>query len=88
MVNNELDEYDSLLDENPEIQERVAKGEVRGAQKIITTLVEARFPVLVGVAQERVVNIQSVDMLNQLAKQILTAKDEQTALWVLNSYAA
>ena len=73
-------------------KEKVAKseerGETRGAQKIVTTLVEVRFPELAEVAQERIGNIRNIDMLNQLAKQISTAKDEQTALWVLNSYAA
>lgn len=92
MVNDTIYEYDSLLDNDPDIQKKVAegetRGETRGAQKIVTTLVEVRFPTLVEVAQERIVSIQNVDMLNQLAKQIFTAQDEQTALWVLNSYAA
>ncbi|GAC1393594.1 MAG: hypothetical protein NVSMB38_22300 [Ktedonobacteraceae bacterium] len=88
MVNNELYEYDSLLDENPEIQERVAKGETKGAQKIVTDMVEFRFPTLAEEAHKHVMSIQSVDMLSQLAKQIAVAKDEQTARWVLETYAA
>lgn len=88
MVRKDIYEYNSLFDNDPEVKEKVAEGEARGAQKIVTTLIEVRFPELAEVAQERIGNIQNIDMLNQLAKQISTAKDEQTALWVLNSYAA
>ena len=87
-MQDNLIEYDSLIDDNPDIQKRVAKGETRGAQEMVTALVEVRFPQLVEVAQRRVSNIQSVEMLKQLTKQIATASDEKTALWVLNSYAA
>ena len=87
-MNAELPPYDSLIDENPDVQERVAKGEARGAQKIVTSVVEVRFPTLAELAQQRVASIQSLEKLNQLAKQIATVPDEQTAIWVLNSYAA
>ncbi len=88
MIRDNVHEYNSLFDNDPEVKEKVAEGETRVAQKIVRTLVEARFPVLAEVAQERIGNIQNVDMLNQLARQISTVNDEQTALWVLNSYAA
>ncbi len=87
-MHDNLIEYDSLIDDNPDIQKRVAKGETRGAQEMVTTLVGARFPQLVEVAQQKVSNIQSVEVLAQLIKQIGTVEDEKTALWVLNSYAA
>ena len=91
-MNEELYSYDSLLDSDPGIQEKVEKskatGKTEGAQEVLTTLVEVRFPQLVEVAQQKVTNIQSVEMLKQLTKQIATAEDEKTALWVLNSYAA
>ena len=55
---------------------------------MLTSLVEVRFPRLIEVAQQNIPNIQSVEMLKQLTKQIATAEDEKTALWVLISYAA
>jgi len=91
-MDDELYGYDSLLDNDPSIQEKVAKskatGKTEGAQEIVTALVEIRFPKLVEVAQQKIPGIQSVEMLSQLTKQIATAEDEKTALWVLNSYAA
>ncbi len=91
-MNDELSSYDSLLESDPSIQEKVAKskatGKAEGAQEMVTTLVEVRFPQLVEVAQQKVTSIQSVEMLAQLIKQIATVEDEKTALWVLNSYAA
>ena len=91
-MNDELNSYDSLLESDPGIREKVAKGKAtgkaEGAQEIVTTLVGVRFPQLVEIAQQKVPNIQSVEMLTQLTKQIAIAEDEKTALWILNSYAA
>ena len=79
--------YDSLVDEDPEVQERVAKGEIRGAQKIVAGLIEARFPALAELAQERVTLIRDTDTLSRLAKQVATIPDEATARWLLNTFA-
>ncbi len=91
-MNDALYSYDSLLESDPGIQEKVEKGKAsgktEGAQEMVTTLVGARFPQLLEVAQQKVSNIQSVEVLAQLIKQIGTVEDEKTALWVLNSYAA
>ncbi len=92
MVEDDLTAYNSLFDNDPEIKAKVAKGEARGetkgAQKIVTEIVSVRFPTLEETARQRVATIQNIDMLSQLAKQIATADNEQIALWVLNSYAA
>ena len=79
--------YDSLVDEDPEVQERVARGEIQMAQKMIIGLVEARFPALIELAQERVTLIRSSDALSQLIKQVGTVPDEATARWLLNTFA-
>ena len=79
--------YDSLVDEDPEIQERVARGEIRMAQKMIIDFVEARFPALTELAQERVTLIRNTDALSQLVKLVATAPDEATARWLLNTFA-
>ena len=82
--------YDSLVDEDPEVQERVARGkaegEIQGAQKIVAGLIEARFPALTELAQERVTLIRDTDTISRLAKQVASAPDEATARWLLNSF--
>jgi len=84
--------YDSLLDEDPEIKEKVAqgelKGELRGAQTIVVNFLEARFPSLTELGQQKVTLIRSTDTLSLLAKQIATAPDESTARWLLDTIAA
>ena len=89
-------EYDSLIDENPEIQKRVAKGkaegeirgELRGLQKMVLEAVKDEYPPLVELAQEKVVAIRKPDSLRQLVKLIYKAPDENTARWLLNNFAA
>jgi len=88
--------YDSLLDEDPEIKEKIAQGELKGelrgelqgAQKIVVTFLEARFPSLTELGQQKVMLIRSTDILSMLAKQIATAPDETTARWLLDTIAA
>ena len=83
--------YDSLVDEDPKVQERVARGEaegeIRGAQKIVVGLIEARFPALSKLAQERVALIRDTGALSRLAKQVATVPDEMTASWLLNTFS-
>ena len=79
--------YDSLVDEDPEVQERVARGKIEMAQKMIIDFVEARFPALTELAQERVTLIRNTDALSQLVKLVATAPDEATARWLLNTFA-
>lgn len=92
MVNDDIYEYDSLFDNDPDIQKKVAKGEargeVKGAQKKLADIVEFRFPELTEAVQQRASTIESIEMLSQLTKQIAFAKDEQTARWVLDTYTA
>lgn len=84
--------YDSLLDEDPEIKEKIAQGklqgELQGAQTIVVTFLEARFPSLAELGQQKVTLIRSKDILSLLAKQIATAPDESTARWLLDTIAA
>jgi hypothetical protein len=55
---------------------------------MIIGIVEARFPELVDLAQERVEKIRQLEVLNLLAKQIVLAPDEATARWTLGTFAA
>jgi hypothetical protein len=87
-VEEYMHQYDSLLDEDPEIQERETRSEIRGAQKIVVDFVEARFPALTELAQQRVTLIENTEILSQLAKQIATVPDEDTARWLLDTFKA
>ena len=79
--------YNSLVDEDPEVQERVARGKIEMAQKMTIYLVEARFPALIELAHERVTLIRVTDALSRLVKLVATVPDEATARWLLNTLA-
>src|SRR5450755_1604159 len=72
--------YDWFLDDNPDVQERVEKGELRGQlqglQRSALKIVKKRFPSVVTSAQQRVVAITDLDELDQLIEQLLIATDE------------
>lgn len=78
-----LHSYDSLLESNPEFQQRMA--EVKQESAII--VVEARFPNLVEFARRRIVRLNKIDELNTITKQIASAPDETAAYWVLDKIA-
>ncbi len=80
--------YDSLLDEDPEIQERIAKAKIEERQQSVIDFIEARFPTLLETAQEQVARLNKPDELSRLTKQIALAPDESTARWVLSTFAA
>lgn len=80
--------YDSLLDEDPEVKERIARGKVEALQEMAMEVVNDQYPTLAELAQERVLLIKQPEMLRQLVKQIYKAPDEATARWVLNTFAA
>jgi hypothetical protein len=88
IVEERLHKYDSLLDEDPEIQERVAKAELRGQQKTVIDIIEMRFPALIEEAQEKVARLNKADQLSQLMKQMVLAPDEAKARWALKTFAA
>ncbi len=89
-MEEQLYTYDSLLDQDPEIQARIAKakaeGEIRGAQKTVVAAIEARFPTLMELAQQKVLLIKSMEALSLLAKQVATAPDEGKLRWLLNTF--
>ena len=72
--------YDWFLDDNPDVQERVEKGELRGElhglQRSVLKILKRRFPPIVDLAQQRVVAITDQDELDALIDQLLVATDE------------
>jgi len=85
-------EYDSMIDDNPVVQERVAKGEVRGElrglQLVMLDTVQDEFPSLIELAEEKAPQIDEPEELRKLIRLIHKAPDEETARWLLNNYAA
>ena len=88
--------YDSLLDGDVELQkeirevirEGIQEGIQKERQQAVLDVVEARFPALLEIAQEKVAHLDDRNELRHLARQIILAPDEQTARWALNTYAA
>ena len=84
--------YDEFIDDNPLVQERVAKGEARGEakgkilglQQSALNILSLRFPQLMGPAQQAIENIQDLDQLDQLVKQLVIAPDMQAVCSLLN----
>lgn len=85
-------EYDSLIDEDPEVKERVAKGEaegeIKGLQKMAIKAVEDQYPTLEDLAQRRIVAIRKPETLMQLVQLIYKAPNEDMAHWLLENFAA
>ncbi len=103
-IQKKMENFASLLDENPFVQQRKAEGReegraegreegraeglAEGLQKALVTVVEGRFPPLVELAQQRVTRVTKPDALNLVIKGIVTAPDEATARLLLDLLAA
>ena len=80
--------YDSLLDEDPEIKEKMARSKVEALQEMAVEAVKSKYPPLVELAEERIIMIKQPESLRQMVILIFNAPDESTARWVLNTFAA
>jgi hypothetical protein len=98
-VEERLTMFDSLLEQDPYIQELKArfaaeaaeaevKGEVKGLQIAVIEIVRRRFPALLDIAQQRVERVNKPDALSQFVGQISTVPDEATASWLISTLAA
>ena len=88
IVEARMHSYDSLLESDPEIQQKMAESEVRGQQKLLMFVVKTRFPALVQQAQQKVIRLQKEDDLYRLTELVIGAPDEKIAQWVLDTFAA
>jgi hypothetical protein len=84
IVENRMRSYDSLLESDPEFQQRMAEAK----QESAIIVVEARFPNLVEFARRRIVRLNKIDELNTVTRLIASAPDEKAAQWVLDKIAA
>jgi hypothetical protein len=91
-----LSMFDDLMEKDPKMRRIRAESEARGKvegrveglQSSILTIIEARFPVLVGLAQQRVEALTNVDELTALLRQVLAASNEEAARSLFTSLAA
>lgn len=104
LVEDYMEVYDSLLDNDPYIQrwvdekasekaaekadEKAAEREIKTLQQVVLDAVEEQFPAMVDQARESVVQVKKPDLLRALVKQIYKAPDEKTARWLLETLAA
>ena len=75
-------EYDSLMDDSPVAQRNL----LRGAQRMVIKVVEAKFPALQTTAEHLVKQINSVEALDILVAQLTKAPDEHIAHWLLTNF--
>ena len=92
IVEEHVKEYNSLLEESPFFQNLVRQKNIetnlRTAQQIVTTFLDARFPDLIEFAQQRVTLVRDIDSLNQLVKQLAIAPNEMVVKELLDKFAA
>src|SRR5438270_13405368 len=94
-VEAHLRTYDSLLDQDPYFQEEKALERklglnegIQAFQRTIVEIVKNRFPALTELVQQRVVQIQKLEDLQQLNIQLSTVRNQTMARRVLNAFAA
>ncbi len=91
-VEERLHMYDSLLEDDPYIQEVANRAADRAAvqvlQRAVLNVVKARFSALAELAQQQVAQINSPDNLDLLIQKISTAPDESLVRWLLSPAAA
>ena len=99
LVEEHMQTYDSLLDSDPYIQQKVAlertlerdKALSEALQAFRDTLIEItrnRFPALTEIAQRRVAQIQAIESLQQLIVQLSLAPDQAAARRILQNSPA
>jgi hypothetical protein len=89
-------EYDSMIDDNWLVKERIARAEQQAEQRVELrvlkeTVIEAvsdEFPPLVELAQQQITQVDRPEELRKLVKLIYKAPDEATARWLLTNFAA
>ena len=79
--------YNSLIDENPEIQKRLAREgierEIKQTQKLVLDAVESEFPELSSLAAQEVVHVRDMEYLSRSLKMIYQAPNEDAVRWLL-----
>jgi hypothetical protein len=91
-IEEKMEQFDSLLEQNPYVQKKSAeaeeKGEVKALQRSVVNLIRRRFPALTDLAQLQVTQINKPDVLDYLIEQVSTAPDEAMVRQLLRPSAA
>lgn len=87
-VEERLHMFDSLLEDDPYIQERETRVATQELQKAVVEFVQGRFPTLGELAQQTVTQVSRPDALHLLIKQISAAPDEVFTRQLLGTLAA
>ena len=79
-IQKELKMYDPLWENHPKVKkiraESEAEGEIKASQRILVNVVKVRFPALTELAQQKVAQINTPEVLNYLLEQIAAEPDE------------
>lgn len=75
--------YDQLIDDNPDVQKRVERGEIEGMRRMMLTFIKGRFPSLATLAQQQIEQIQRPRVLEKLFQQLTSATTEDEAREIL-----
>jgi hypothetical protein len=88
IVEKEINMFEELLDDDPYLRERDERAAAQALQKVAVDIVRRRFPTLITLAEQRVTQISSSDVLQELVGMLSTAPDENTARFLLKPTAA
>ncbi|SRR6266487_1493288 len=96
VIEERLSMYDDLMEKDPKMkriraeseEKGKAEGRAEGLQGSILTIIETRFPALLGLAQQRVKALTNVDELTALLRQMLAVSNEEAARSLLTSLVA
>jgi hypothetical protein len=75
-IQKELKMYDPLWENHPKVKKIRTESEVKALQSAVVTIVKARFPALAELAQQKVAQINTPEVLNYLLEQIAAEPDE------------
>lgn len=70
------------------LQEGLQEGKIEGLQQAVLSVVEARFPPLVGLARQRVTHARQPEAMNLVLRGVATAPNEEQARFVLELLVA
>ena len=77
--------YDQLIDDNPDVQKRVERGQVEGMRRMMLTFIKSHFPSLATQTQQQIEQIQSPNALKKLFRQLTFATTEDEVRKLLQS---
>lgn len=81
--------FDSLLENDPWVQEKVAEGRVEeklsSRREILVNFIQTRFPALAETAKAKTAQLSQLETLNALMTQLWLAPDEQAARALLET---